>query len=88
MREQLSVFVEGLLGYLPRTNCEPNADTLGIPPRTLQQFSSLLAWDRGSMKTKLQRLVAKERVRVQSIGVSDETACPQKGEKLSGVQRP
>jgi SRSO17 transposase len=42
-RRHLSVYVEGQLSDLPRKNCEPIADAQGIPPRTLQQFLSLLA---------------------------------------------
>ncbi len=42
-RGHLSVYVEGQLSDLPRKSCEPIADAQGIPPRTLQQFLSLLA---------------------------------------------
>lgn len=59
-RGHLPVYVAGQLSDLPRKNCEPIADAQGIPPRTLQQFLSLLAWDHGLMKTKLQRLIAAE----------------------------
>jgi SRSO17 transposase len=59
-RGHLSVYVEGQLSDLPRKNCEPIADAVDMPPRTLQQFLSLLAWDHGLMKTKLQRFVATE----------------------------
>lgn len=86
-RGHLSVYVEGQLSDLPRKSCEPIADAQGVPPRTLQQFLSLLAWDHGLMKTKLQRLVAEEHASVHSIGLIDETACPKKGEKTPGVQR-
>jgi SRSO17 transposase len=86
-RGHLSVYVEGQLSDLPRKNCEPIADAQGIPPRTLQQFLSLLAWDHGRMKTKLQQLIAAEHADAHSIGIIDETACPKKGEKTPGVQR-
>lgn len=86
-RDHLPVYVEGQLSDLPRKNCEPIADRVGIPPRTLQQFLSLLDWDHGLMKTKLQRLVASEHAGRHSIGIMDETACPKKGEKTPGVQR-
>jgi SRSO17 transposase len=86
-RGHLSVYVEGQLSDLPRKNCEPIADAQGIPPRTLQQFLSLLAWDHGLMKTKLQQLIAAEHTDAHSIGIIDETACPKKGEKTPGVQR-
>lgn len=86
-RGHLSVYVEGQLSDLPRKSCEPTADAQGIPPRTLQQFLSLLDWDHGLMKTKLQQLVAEEHASLHSIGIIDETACPKKGEKTPGVQR-
>lgn len=86
-RGHLPVYVEGQLSDLPRKNCEPIADAQGIPPRTLQQFLSLLDWDHGLMKTELQQLVAAEHASSHSIGIIDETACPKKGEKTPGVQR-
>jgi len=86
-RSHLPVYVEGQLSDLPRKNCEPIADARGIPPRTLQQFLSLLEWDHGRMKTKLQALVAREHASPRSIGIIDETGCAKKGEKTPGVQR-
>jgi SRSO17 transposase len=86
-RGHLPVYVEGQLSDLPRKNCEPIADAVGIPPRTLQQFLSLLDWDHGLMKTKLQQLVARDHGGPHSIGIIDETACPKKGGKTPGVQR-
>jgi SRSO17 transposase len=75
------------LSDLPRKNCEPIADARGIPPRTLQQFLSLLDWDHARMKTKLQALVACEHSSPHAIGIIDETGCAKKGEKTPGVQR-
>lgn len=86
-RGHLPVYVEGQLSDLQRKNCEPIADAQGIPPRTLQQFLSLLDWDHGLMKTKLQQLIAAEHASPHSIGIIDETACAKKGEKTPGVQR-
>lgn len=86
-RGHLSTYVEGQLSDLPRKNCEPIADAVNMPPRTLQQFLSLLDWDHGLMKTKLQQLVATEHAGPHGIGIIDETGCPKKGEKTPGVQR-
>jgi SRSO17 transposase len=86
-RGHLWTYVEGQLSDLPRKNCEPIADAANMPPRTLQQFLSLLDWDHGLMKTKLQQLVATEHAGPHSIGIIDETGCPKKGEKTPGVQR-
>lgn len=86
-RGHLPVYVEGQLSDLPRKNCEPIADARGIPPRTLQQFLSLLDWDHTRMKTQLQALVACEHSSPHAIGIIDETGCAKKGEKTPGVQR-
>ena len=86
-RGHLPVYVQGQLSDLPRKNCEPIADAAAIPPRTLQQFLSLLSWDHGLMKARLQQLVAREHAGPHGIGILDETACPKKGEKTPGVQR-
>lgn len=86
-RGHLPVYVEGQLSDLPRKNCEPIADAHGMPPRTLQQFLSLLDWDHELMKAKLQQLVAKEHASPHGIGIIDETGCPKKGMKSPGVQR-
>lgn len=85
-RGHLSTYVCGQLSDLPRKNCEPIADAAQMPPRTLQQFLSLLDWDHDLMKTKLQKLVAREHSSPRSIGIIDETGCPKKGEKTPGVQ--
>lgn len=86
-RGHLPIYIEGQLSDLPRKNCEPIADAADMPPRTLQQFLSLLAWDHALMKTELQQLVATDFVSPHSIGIIDETASPKKGEKTPGVQR-
>ena len=86
-RGHLSTYVEGQLSDLPRKNCEPIADAADMPPRTLQQFLSLLDWNHDLMKTKLQQLVASEHAGPHGIGIIDETGCPKKGEKTPGVQR-
>jgi SRSO17 transposase len=86
-RGHLPVYVEGQLSDLPRKNCEPIADAVEMPPRTLQQFLNLLDWDQALMRTTLQQLVAREHAHPHSIGIIDETACPKKGEKTPGVQR-
>lgn len=85
-RAHLGTYVSGQLSDLPRKSCEPIADAAGMPPRTLQQFLSLLAWDHDQLREKLQQLVAREHASRHSIGIIDETGCPKKGEKTPGVQ--
>jgi SRSO17 transposase len=85
-RAHLGTYVSGQLSDLPRKSCEPIADAAGMPPRTLQQFLSLLDWDHDQLREKLQQLVAREHSSRHSIGIIDETGCPKKGEKTPGVQ--
>src|ERR1700676_3278981 len=86
-REHLDVYVCGQLSDLPRKSVEPMALRAGMAPRTLQQFLSLLEWDRPLMRDRLQKLVAQEHVCPHSIGILDDTGCPKKGNKTPGVQR-
>jgi len=85
-RSHLGTYVKGQLSDLPRKSCEPIADAAGMPPRTLQQFLSLLDWNHNRLRTTLQQLVACEHVSPHSIGLIDETGCPKKGDKTPGVQ--
>ena len=86
-RGHLRVYVNGQLSDLPRKSVEPIALAAEVPPRTLQQFLSLLQWDRPLMREHVQQLVAQEHASANSIGVFDDTGCPKKGDKTPGVQR-
>jgi len=44
-RSHLQTYVCGQLDDLDRKSAELIADTAGVPPRTLQEFLSLLKWD-------------------------------------------
>jgi SRSO17 transposase len=86
-RAHLPVYVEGQLSDLPRKSVEPMAVQLGVAPRTLQEFLSLLKWDEDRMRDRLAGMVAGEDAGPHAIGVIDETGWPKKGEKTPGVQR-
>jgi SRSO17 transposase len=86
-RAHLPVYVRGQLSDLPRKSVEPMALAAGVPPRTLQQFLSLLEWNRERMIDSVQGLVANEHASPHSVGIIDETGCPKKGAKTPGVQR-
>src|SRR5437899_5109457 len=86
-RTHLPVYVRGQLSDLPRKSVEPMALEAGVPPRTLQQFLSLLEWDEGHMTTRLQELVVQDHASPQAVGIMDETGCSKKGDKTPGVQR-
>ena len=49
-REHLPVYVRGQLSDLPRKSVEPIALAAEVPPRTLQQFLSLLDWDHDRLR--------------------------------------
>jgi len=86
-RGHLDVYVRGQLSDLPRKSVEPIALQAGVAPRTLQQFLSLLHWDRPLMRQRLQQLVAKEHLSPHSVGILDDTGSPKKGNKTPGVKR-
>ena len=86
-RRHLPVYVRGLLSNEPRKSVEPLALAAGVPPRTLQQFLSLLDWDHDGLRWRLQQLVVRDHASTDSIGLLDEMGCPKKGTKTPGVQR-
>jgi SRSO17 transposase len=86
-RSHLRTYVEGQLSDLPRKSVEPIALKAGVPPRTLQEFLSLLSWDHGAMRDVVERRVAKQHASGHSVGVIDDTGCPKKGTHSPGVQR-
>jgi SRSO17 transposase len=86
-RAHLPVYVRGQLSDLPRKSVEPMALAADVPPRTLQQFLSLLEWDEGRLVDRLQQRVASAHADPNGIGLIDETGCPKKGYKTPGVQR-
>lgn len=86
-RCHLPVYVRGQLSDLPRKSVEPIALAEGIPPRTLQQFLSLLDWNEPLMAERVQQRVATDHASAHSVGIIDETGCPKKGGKTPGVHR-
>ena len=52
------MYVQGQLSDLPRKSVEPMALAQGVPPRTLQQFLSLLDWNHERMRQRLQQIIA------------------------------
>jgi SRSO17 transposase len=86
-REHLPVYLQGQLSDLDRKSVEPIALKAGLPPRTLQEFLSLYAWDEVRMRDRLQRIVAVEHAGPNAIGLIDETSFVKKGTKTPGVQR-
>jgi SRSO17 transposase len=86
-RGHLPVFVKGQLSDLPEKSVEPIALEAGVPPRTLQEFLSLLKWDEDRMRDRLQLIVRDEHACPHAVGIIDETSDPKKGDKTPGVQK-
>lgn len=86
-RSHLQTYVTGQLGDLERKSVEPIADAAGVPPRTLQEFLSMLKWDDQAARDRLQRRVARRHAHPHSIGIIDETTYHKQGDKTACVQR-
>ena len=86
-RAHLQTYVSGQLGDLERKSVEPIADAAGVPPRTLQEFLSMLKWDEQAARDQVQRRVARRHAHPHSIGVIDETSFQKQGSKTACVQR-
>ena len=86
-RAHLQTYISGQLSDLDRKSVEPIADAAGVPPRTLQEFLSMLKWDEQAARDRLQRRVARRHAHPHSIGVIDETSFHKQGNKTACVQR-
>ena len=83
----LRTYVSGQLGDLDRKSVEPMADAAGVPPRTLQEFLSMLKWDDQAARDQVQFRVARRHAHPDSVGVIDETSFHKQGNKTACVQR-
>jgi len=86
-RNYFRLYTSGLMSNLSRKNCEAIALQAGVPVRSMQWFLNKQVWDHERMRTKLQKIVAKQHAGKHSIGVIDETSVVKKGDKTPGVQR-
>lgn len=86
-RAHLATYVEGQLSDLDRKSVEPIADAAGVPPRTLQEFLSMLKWDDLAVIDRLQRRVMRRHGDPNSIGIIDETSYHKQGRKTACVKR-
>ncbi len=86
-RAHLRTYISGQLSDLDRKSVEPIADAAGVPPRTLQEFLSMLKWDEQAARDGVQRRVARRHAHPHSIGVIDETSFHKQGNQTACVQR-
>ena len=86
-RGKLETYVRGQLGELPRKSVEPMALQAGMAPRTLQEFLASDEWDEDRLRSHVRRLVVRDHVDDQAIGIIDESGHPKKGDQTAGVSR-
>ena len=86
-RGHLASYVRGQLSDLPRKSVQPIADFTDTPRRTLQEFLDWSPWNPGSVRDRVQRLVARDHGESQAIGIIDDSGHPKSGCKTAGVQR-
>jgi SRSO17 transposase len=86
-RAHFQTYIQGQLGPLERKSIEPMADAAGIPPRSLQEFLSLLRWDEDAVRDRVQSLVARRAHHGEEILILDETSFAKKGDSTACVQR-
>jgi SRSO17 transposase len=86
-RRHMATYVTGQLSDLDRKSVEPIADAAGVPPRTLQEFLSMLKWDDLAVIDRLQRRVRGRHSDPNSVGIIDETSYHKQGQKTACVKR-
>lgn len=86
-RRYLKIYVDGQMSELQRKSVEPMALRAGVPPRSLQAFLGLLAWDEFRLVDRLQQHVTRHHAHPWAIGVVDETSCGKDGRHTVCVQR-
>jgi SRSO17 transposase len=86
-RDHLKQYVQGQLSNLPRKSVEPIANLAGVPPRTLQEFLSMAAWDDERLRDTVQRIVMRDCAEPQAIVIVDESGHSKKGNKTACVHR-
>jgi len=86
-REHFRVYIEGQLGPLERKSIEPIADAAGVPSRLLQGFLSVLTWDEGAIRDKVQEIVKRKYAGKEGVLIIDETSVAKKGTETACVQR-
>ena len=86
-RLHMTTYVKGQLSNLSRKSVEPIALAAGVPPRTLQNFLSVLSWDHQAVRDRLAHVVLRDHFHPQAVGVIDETSDDKNGDKTPGVHR-
>jgi SRSO17 transposase len=83
----LNTYVRGQLLDLPRKSIEPIALANDVRPRTLQEFLGTDIWDEQQMRDRLQQLVARDHLQLDSIGMIDDSGHAKCGSHTACVSR-
>ena len=86
-RMHLTTYVNGQLSDLHRKSVEPIALAQRMPPRTLQNFLSVLSWDHQAVRDRVADLICRDHAHPHAVGVIDETSDDKNGRKTPGVKR-
>ena len=86
-RMHLTTYVNGQLSDLRRKSVEPIALAQRVPPRTLQNFLSVLSWKHQAVRDRVADVVCRDHAHPHAVGVIDETSDDKNGRKTPGVNR-
>jgi SRSO17 transposase len=86
-RMHLTTYVNGQLSELQRKSVEPIALAARVPPRTLQNFLTVLSWDHQAVRDRVAEVVGRDHAHPHAVGVIDETSDDKNGVKTPGVNR-
>ncbi len=86
-RMHLTTYVSGQLSDLQRKSIEPMALAARVPPRTLQNFLSVLSWNHQALRDRVAEVVCRDHFHPHAVGVIDETSDDKNGRKTPGVKR-
>ncbi len=86
-RMHLTTYVNGQLSDLHRKSVEPIALAQRVPPRTLQNFLSVLSWKHQAVRDRVANIVCRDHFHPHAVGVIDETSDDKNGRKTPGVKR-
>jgi len=83
----LNHYGDGQLSDLHRKSVEPIALAQRVPPRTLQNFLSVLSWNHQAVRDRVADVVCRDHAHPHAVGVIDETSDDKNGRKTPGVKR-
>jgi len=86
-RGHLATYIRGQMLDLDRKSVEPIALANGVAPRTLQEFLGTDVWDDPAVRDRLQQIVARDHLAVDTIGIVDDSGHKKDGNETACVSR-